>query len=190
MQGVVSPNNRWGSTLSLRETEGDLCHWAWSLLPTFLLPAGPRVVIVDSKSICQLWAESGRGWRAQLPRQAGAVTLAVLMLSHPKSEREDTTVVLLIVFFSRRHWSQSTSQALMNVSPQHVMTEGKAISLLEIGNRGTQGWGTDPGPTGNLSFRMRTNPWYPGFQASASAPGYPRPLGRRGGTKWRFTGKR
>lgn len=34
---------------------------------------------------------------------AGAVTLGVLVLSHPKSEREDTTTVLFIVFFSRRH---------------------------------------------------------------------------------------
>lgn len=34
---------------------------------------------------------------------AGAVTLGVLVLSHPKSEREDTAAVLLIVLFSRRH---------------------------------------------------------------------------------------
>lgn len=79
MQGVVSPNNRWGSTLSLWETEGDLCHWAWSLLPTFLLPAGPPVVFVDAKSSCQHWAESWRGWRAQLPPQAGATALCVLV---------------------------------------------------------------------------------------------------------------
>lgn len=141
MQGVVSPNNRWGSTLSLWETEGDLCHWAWSLLPTFLLPAEACVVFVDAKSVCQRWAGAGWGWRAQLPWQDRAVTLSALLLSHPKPEREEDTTIIFY-FFSQSHWSQSTSQALMNVSPQHVVTEGKAISLLGIGNRGTRGWGT------------------------------------------------
>lgn len=146
MQGVVSPNNRWGSTLSLWETEGDLCHWAWSLLPTFLLPAGACVVFVDAKSIWQRWAGAGRGWRAQLLWQDRAVTLSALLLSHPKpGTEEDTTIILFIgcFFFSRSHWSQSASQALMNISPQHVVTEGKAISLLGIGNRGTRGWGAE-----------------------------------------------
>lgn len=61
-------------------------------------------------------------------------------------------------FFSQSHWSQSASQALMNLSPQHVVTEGKAISLLGIGNRGTQGWGTELVPQEALASGWEQTP--------------------------------
>lgn len=68
----------------------------------FLLPAGPTVVFVGSKSSCQRWAGPGEDEELSSHCRLEPQPSVSLFPSHPRSEREDTTVVL-VIFFPRCH---------------------------------------------------------------------------------------
>lgn len=162
MQGVVSPNNRWGSTLSLRETEGDLCHWAWSLLPTFLLPAGACVVFVDAKSVCQLWAGAGRGWRGPAPVAGQSCRPqcppAVTSQTRERRRHHHDLIYWFCFFFFSKSLKSKHFPGINECISTTRCDRRKSNFLVRDWQQRYTGLRDRAGPTGSLGFRMRTNP--------------------------------